>query len=176
MKREIRQLWLFAKHYFLLAKRLKSKLPPKYLNKTPRDISNSYPNPAAAKVKDKSLMLMTAHLSSCSVRLVTIDERIQKNLGETDRICSNYLDLCKSGSSVTQLQKILLQKKDEYIHQMLRDSVAHIERSPHRNKHKEDLFEARQQILEKLTFREIYDSIDKVVQRFKKGLVVKNVL
>jgi len=175
-KREIRQLWLFAKHYFSLARRLKKKLPAVYLNKTPRDIADKYPNPFDATGHDKRVMVMSAHLSSRSVRLRTIDERIEKNLGENNRVCSNYLNLCKSGRPVAELQRILLQKNEQYIHQMLRDNVAHIERSPHRNKHKEDLFKARQQTIENLTFREIYDSMRNVVKTFKKNLKSKHLL
>ena len=119
---------------------------------------------------------MTAHLSSCSVRLVTIDERIERNLGENNRIFPNYLNESKSPKTAAQLQTALLQNKDTYIHQMLRDNIAHIERSPHKNKQKENLFAARQSTLESLPFHEIYDSINKVVQRFKKELVTKNVL
>ena len=175
MNREIGQLWLFARHYFSLARRLKKKLPENYLNKTPRDIAHKYPNPSDAKSNDKRVILMTAHLSSCSVRLYTIDETLEEKLRRNSRIFPDYLKQYANYKTVQQLQKVLMRNKDKHIHQMLRDNVAHTERSL-RSKERKNLYEARQRTIEKLTYREIYDSVNKVVQRFKKELVGKNIL
>lgn len=176
MEREIRQLWLFSKHYFSLARKLKKKLPENSLNKTLLDISYKYPNPFDATGNDKRLMVMTAHLSSCSIRLCTIDERIEKNLGKSSRIFPNYLNEFKSSKKIIQLQAALRQNINKHIHQMLRDNVAHIERSPASKKQKGNLYEARQRVLESLTYQKTYDSVDKVLQKFKKELNEKNVL
>ena len=179
MKREINQLWFFAKYYFSLATKLNKKLPQKCLDKTPGYIAKKYLNLSDASRDAKRAILMTAHLSSCCVRLVTIDERIKENFGRSNRIFPNYLNKSKNSKTtktIAQLRTILLHNKGKYIHQMLRDNVAHIERSRHRNKRKEDLFEARQRALESLTYREIYDCVDKVLQRFKEDLVVRNLI
>jgi len=175
VKREIGQLWLFAEHYFSLATRLKRKLPKNYLNKTARDIANKYPNPSDASGNDKRLLLVTAHLSSCSVRLCTIEETLEEKLPGDSRIFPDYLKHCANYKTVQQLQKVLTRNKDKHTHQMLRDNVAHTERSFRTNKHK-NLYEARQRTLELLRYQEIYDSVNKVVQRFKKELGAKNIL
>lgn len=173
MKREIGQLWLFAKHYFSLARRLKNKLPAEYLNKTLREISYKYPNPIAATGHDKSLMLMTAHLSSCSMRLVTVGERLEKNhMGRV--FADKYSEKFNKSQCVGEIAKELMKNRNKYIHKMLRDNVGHIEREKKTNR--ANIYEARQQTIEKLTFGQIYDSIDKVVQRFKKELAAKHLL
>lgn len=127
MKREIGQLWLFAKYYSSLARRLKKKLPENYLNKTPLDISDKYPNPFDATGNDKRLMTMTAYLSSCCVRLYTIDDRLEDS--SMDRIFNDkYWIKIDENRTVPDIARELETDKDKYIHQMLRDNVAHPER------------------------------------------------
>lgn len=147
--REVRQLWDAAEGYFRAAKEKVRSVRP-YLKYTPGDIVKFYDRKRRRKKHEKELNMLLAHLSSAAVRLFTIEEC-------GIRVTENYLGKGYSKDD-------LVNRRDEFIHRLLRDNVGHYEKGG-----KPD-WSARQEALESLTIREIVRSMARIMKRFKNEL------
>jgi hypothetical protein len=147
-KREIRQLLIVAKYYFILAKRQVRKITKEDLRKTPRIFESE----DFQKKSSKSLLLFTAHLGSCAVRMTTIDELLQ-----SDR-WKYYKDI----------KDKKIQPDDDnirkFIHHLMRHNIGHNE--SYRSK---DFKEIRE-YFNRTTFEKMYEGINNVLKDMEKEI------
>jgi hypothetical protein len=169
-KREIDELWFAASYYFSQACKRQKKSPKKWLKKTPKNISVPYRKPSAYTKQEKNLRIMTADLTSCAIRLFTIEERLEESCGGNNRVFPNkYLDNCKKLTTVADIETELKQKLDKYLHQILRDNTVHIEQSTSKN-NKINIYQARQNIIVDISYQKIYNLITKSFKTFEAKL------
>lgn len=170
--REIRQLWHIAETYFQSAKELRDANKT-HLGLKSNRIAGFYKKTMPTDNHKKELSILLAHLSSAAVRLVTIDERFKEN--HNYRITPLYEQELKKTQSQEQLKKILMTKRAQYIHQLLRHNVAHVERS-RKNDNKKMLWHARQEAIESMSIEQILSALAAVMEEFRKELVDKKIL
>ncbi|MFQ5800052.1 MAG: hypothetical protein ACE5H0_15350 [Bacteroidota bacterium] len=166
--REIRQLWHIAKTYFQRAKELRDA-NKNHLRQKSNRIAKFYEKAIPTDQHKKELSILVAHLSSAAVRMVTIDERFRED--HNYRITPPYGQELKYTQSQARLKKALMAKRDWYIHQMLRDNVAHVERS--RKPGNQTLWHARQEAIESMSVEQIFNAIAAVMEKFRTELAGK---
>ncbi len=169
--REIRQLWHVAETYFQGARELRDA-NSNHLHQKSTRIAKFYEQAIPTDQHKRDLNILLAHLSSAAVRLVTIDERFKED--HNYRITPPYGQEVGNTKSQTQLTKALMAKRDPYIHQMLRDNVAHVERSKKPGNQK--LWHARQEAIDSMRVEQIFNAMAAVMEKFRKELVAKGVL
>jgi hypothetical protein len=117
-QREITQLWWVAELYSKMAEKTKNKLKKKELQTTVKEHADRCNNISDINGTDKWLMLLTAHLTSCAVRLCTIDDIMHS---DRQRF---YKQLVKDN----ELEDSSLRNNlDKIVHYLLRHNVAHPE-------------------------------------------------
>lgn len=169
--REIRQLWHIAEMYFREAQELRNA-NKNHLSQKANRIAEFYKKTIPTEQFKTELNILLAHLSSGAVRLVTIGERFKED--HNCDITPSYKQEWKTTRSLAQLKKALLTKRNQYIHQMLRHNVAHIERS--KKGGNETLWHARQEAIESMKVEEIFDAMAAVMDKFRNELVDKRIL
>jgi hypothetical protein len=97
--REIKQLRFIGTYYFVLSQKIKNRLPKDILASSVRVITDRFSREQAFKGDQRRVMLLTAHLGSCAIRLATIDEILGEDIsrkrfhtyktleGKADMIC-----------------------------------------------------------------------------------------
>ena len=161
-RRELAQLRFAAEYYLQLAKRLKRRIESESssrmpLDETIRNLSANFAVALQAKRNELSVHRLIAHLSSAAVRLVTIEERLS-GLCHTPTSRQD-LDAKAKGNDRSSLGKLFAKNRSKWLHIFLRDNVAHIERA---NKPK---YQARQDSIESMTPREIFEEMTKITKR-----------
>jgi Mg2+ and Co2+ transporter CorA len=157
-KREIKQLWFMAKHYFSLSTRIKNKLNTAQLKLTPKDTAQTWNNQPKPSSNLKRFTLMLAHLSSCAIRLNTIDEILNSTRWQI------YQQIKRN----KQLSiRILRKKSKNIIHCLLRHIVAHSEPS---SKSKSQYIEM-ENYLQSLSLQQIYTKMNSVINSIRKELL-----
>ena len=170
--REIRQLWHAATEYLKTADGMLKRLEP-YQNYNPGRIAKFFDERRVPKDPDRlSLNMLLAHLSSAAVRLCTIDERFEED--HNRRITEYYLTELSLAASQDALTETLIRHRGKYMHQLLRDNVGHIERS--RKHPKKKLVHARQDAIEGMTIKKIFDAMTLVREKYREELVDKKIL
>jgi hypothetical protein len=172
--REIRQLWFVAKSYFEEAEKLKIKRP-EHLDIGLSNIMDFYEDGIPTEDYQIKLTLLVAHLNSAAIRLCTINERFREDLG--GEIIKDYeTELLRKRRKLEDaglwnckyLAEELIRNKEEYLPEMLRDSVAHRERAKSRKKG--DIWQARQAAIESLKVIEVFISIQSSIELFETNL------
>lgn len=116
---EIKKLWFVAEKYYDLAMDEKTNVPAEELRLTVEELSNRSPNLLDLK-SDQHLIYFSAHLSSCAVRLCSIEENLKsKRLDRYNEIIG--------WSDLDRIQKRIRTSMNIYIHFFLRHMVAHSE-------------------------------------------------
>jgi len=169
--REVRQLWHAVEEYFQQAKELRDANKNRLSQKSNR-IAKFYEKGMPTDQYKKDLNILLAHLSSAAVRLVTINERFKED--HNYPISPPYEQKLRNTKSQEQLKKALIARLDQYIHQMLRHNVAHVERS--RAGGNQTLWHARQEAIESLSVEQIFNAMAAVMAKFRKELVDKRIL
>ena len=172
--REIRQLWFFANSYFEEAKELKIRNCG-HLDITLTAIMDFYKNGIPTEIYRKELSLSVAHLDSAAIRLCTINERFRSD--EKREIMKDYFaefrkrrgelskkELWTSNYSEMEFRKNITQ----YMPQMLRDNVVHIERAE--DKRYGVIWEARQNVIESLKVIEVFNCMQSAIELFQTNL------
>lgn len=158
-RRELDQLLLVAKHYLELAKR-HAKRHQGVLNKTIDAVTGNH---VAGKTGEGELIL--AHAGSCAIRLSTMSEV----LGSQQRYSFKYYQNMKRKSCLTKQQLIIdiNANLDEYLHDLLRDHVAHEENA-------KDIGPDRWEILKVLTVGHVLSELEscatKIENQLKAGI------
>jgi hypothetical protein len=117
-QREITQLWWVAERYSKMSEKTKNKLKEKELQTTVKEHADRCHNISDIKGPDKWLMLLTAHLTSCAVRLCTIDDIMHSERQRFYKQLVQEKDLENSR---------LRNNLDKIVHYLLRHNVAHPE-------------------------------------------------
>ena len=157
--RETTQLWRVANIYFDLALDQKKSIPTDFLKNSVGDIADKFESLEDVE-KYQSLIYMTAHIMSCSVRLYSIDEILKT------RRWNKYYNLinCKDSSKVEdKLKKDL----DCFIHFLLRNMVAHSEEKRKKYKKYEVAFEKMYEVYLNMDFDSIFNSIEKAMKNIQ---------
>lgn len=165
-KREISQLWDVATTYWHLAGNIKRDLQQCKMALTSAKVAEYYEqNSVDQTVKDLNVLL--AHLSSAAIRLVTIDERLEKP--PCARVFqSNYVNIYKKEKKSQEECALWLNREfDNFVHQILRDNAAHIEEAEDYVRMK-PLYFARQEVIRNKTVEEIFNAFGKVMTKFEK--------
>jgi len=157
--RETRQLWRVAEIYFDLALDQKKSISTDFLKYSVGDIADKFKNLGDVE-NYQSLIYMTAHIMSCSVRLYSIDEILK-----TIR-WNKYYNLinCKDSSKV---EDILIKDLDCFIHFLLRNMVAHSEKQRKKYEKYEVAFEKMYEVYLNLDFGSIFNSIEKAMKNIQ---------
>jgi hypothetical protein len=145
-KRELRQLWFIAQHYWGLAQEL-AKQYVKELDKGISSIAcqfNSMVIPSKNTI-EYALTLLGAHMASVATRVTSIDEVLNSG------IRTKYMEILKHWNDKDLQNEFDLALKD-YIAVMLRDNVGHVERN---NK----IYKRREVYLEGKTYKELYEAL-----------------
>ena len=171
-KREIRQLWDVAVTYWELAKATMKDMPDEHMLLTCDKISEYYDAAVPTGSSEKRPNILLAHLSSAAIRLVTIDERLEK---AGCRVSPKYLALYTS-SSPADFEAWINSNFADFVHQILRDNAAHIEEANDRDANKEKLYRARQKVILGKTLREIVNAFDAVMKKFTPELSKRAVI
>jgi hypothetical protein len=161
-QREIRQLWDAAMTYWGLAKDIVNDMPDVRKRLTCDEISKYYDSAIPTDPNEKCLCILLAHLSSAAIRLVTIDERLQK-AGCARVFINEYGNLYGKSQHMSQADcsSWLNTEFANFVHQILRDNAAHIEEANEKDK---DLYLARQEVVRKKTVEEIFDAFSGVME------------
>jgi hypothetical protein len=167
--REIRQLWDVAVEYCDAAKAL-LKSNPNYRRYRSSRIALFYERGIPVDKSQREPNIILGHLSSAAVRLCTIEERFWED--HRCRITKPYKAEAERTSNQNQIKIALVKNKDIYIHQLLRQNVAHIERARKGGA----LWHTRQEALESLKVEEILQSMQKVMDKFRKELAGKRII
>ena len=168
-EREIRQLWDVAMTYWEFAKDIANDMPDVNKRLTCDEISKYYDTAIPTDPNEKCVSILLAHLSSAAIRLVTIDERLQK-AGCARVFTNKYRDLYKSQVDCVSW---LNSEFANFVHQILRDNAAHIEEANDKN---EDLYLARQEVVRKKTVEEIFNAFSGVMEKFALELRKRTVI
>lgn len=172
-KREIRQLWDMAELLFEMAEREFANVPPRNRNRTSKKLTEAYQNGIPDKQNvSRRLSIVNTFLSSAAIRLTTISEICKKN--GVQILQDDYLGQHRQHRREDDKSKIksdLENNVGNYIHVLLRDNIRHEERAEGKV-----IYGVRQDIIEKLKVSQIYNLMQEVRQRFKKGLVKCGVL
>jgi len=172
--REIRQLWVVAKSYFEEAQELKIRNCG-HLDISVTAIMDFYKNEIPTEKYQIELSLLVAHLNSAAIRLCTINERVRAD--EKRGILKDYLEefrtrrneLNKKGLWTSNHLEVGFRKDiTQFLPQMLRDNVAHIERAE--NKKYGVIWEARQNVIESLKVIEVFTCMQSAIKQFKASL------
>ena len=167
-KREIRQLWDAAVTYCNLAKEIADRMPDECrqvkMELTAAEIAQYYEKAFPTDQTERCLNVLLAHLSSAAIRLCTIEER----LGNP----RNYLD---SGTSQKRPSIWLNKHFGDFVHQLLRDNAAHIEKGTAKNKNRERLYRARQNVICDKRVNEIFNALQGVMTKFTRKLQKRGV-
>lgn len=166
-KREIRQLWAAVEDYFEATTALRNT-HQQHLHKKPSDVADLFSQAMPSQRQEKDLNLLLAHLSSISVRLFTINEIFEKQKGCRILPSYEYENIC--GVKPKDLARVLANKANKYIHDMLRHNVAHSEPTMKTPKDR-ILWKARQLAIESLTIEEIYNATKSVMEEFRTILI-----
>lgn len=158
-EREIRQLWDVALTYWAFAKDIVNVLPDARKRLTCDEISKYYDTAIPTDLNEKSVNILLAHLSSAAIRLVTIDERLQK-AGCARVFANKYQDLYKPQVDCTSW---LNNEFPNFVHQILRDNAAHIEEDNGKDK---KLYLARQEVVRNKRVEEVFSAFRGVMEKF----------
>lgn len=167
--RETTQLLIMATRYFSLGKKEKEKITDEQiLTKKASELSKE-------EHMRIDIMFTNAHLSSCAVRLCTIDEKLEdfcrksKN-NHRDLRCSKYkATKCEVENKIPFKKEDIVNKK--ILHFLLRHNIAHVEadKSPRWQRYKD--FE---EILITFSINEKYDAIGNIINDIKSDLYKNN--
>lgn len=155
--REIGQLWFAGLYYFECATKVKNDIKNDFLNYTVQEITDIYekqndPNYTGEKIPIeicKNIMLFTAHLGSCAVRISTIDEL----LGEKYQVKGRWKLYKKLDKNNTKYK--IKKNLNQIIHFLLRHNIAHYEKKPLSNQRKN-----MQEVLIKLKINILYEKME----------------
>lgn len=152
-KREMRQLWFVAESYWSRARELlDDDLDDERLDTSVSTIARWFNEGIPAEEWQRRITLSVAHISSCCVRLSTIDERWGRT-GEKEkvsRLTDQRMRDHMTESDVKQLR---------CIHELLRHNVGH--------KEGDDKGVKRQEFLERLTIRRMVALVECVRSEFE---------
>lgn len=172
--REIRQLWFVAKSYFKEAEKLKNKRRM-HLEIRMSDIMDFFRNGIPTEDYQIELTLLVAHLNSAAIRLCSINERLQEEPGA--EILKNYVSEFRNKRKILEnegrwksecLAEELRRNKEEYLPQILRDGIAHMEEA-------EDpkwgpIWKARHAVIESLKIIEAFTCMQSAIKLFETNL------
>lgn len=164
--REIRQLWAMITSDLKTVDSIVKKCGTR-MNLTSEKIATYFSTKMPSSRIAKDLNILSGTLASISVRLQTIAEIFEERHKYT--IFNSYRGKYKNNISVEKLKKTLIENRDHYMHQLLRDNIGHLE-PLRKSKKKEVLYEARQKAIESLCIVDIKDSILKITKKFKEEL------
>jgi hypothetical protein len=165
-ERELRQLWYTAKHYWDAAKAVYDPATNGKLKCG--EVAKFYDTLRQPSDDEKRTTFLIADISSAAVRLCTIDERLYEERGCW--IKQKYSMNLNRNKSADILISCFRKYIDTWIHQMLRDNAAHIERGGG------NLWQARQEVIESLTINEIVIAMEKVMKDFERELIEKHII
>lgn len=163
-EREIYQLWDSTVYFLKLAKSRYRCVDKKDKAMTLKQLAEHYANGIPQKKHARRLNRLVAFLASAATRLYTISENY--NYGILD---DNYIREYRSYKNApdrAQLVKWLQENINRYIHALLRDNIGHGERGGNDN----ELYQARQDVLESLTVERVYELMSQVVDKYKDRL------
>ena len=160
-EREIRQLWDAAVTYWGLSKDIVKDVPEGSKRLTCDEISKYYDTAIPTDPTEKCLSILLAHLSSAAIRLVTIDERLEK--AGCARVFTNYQDLYRSQADCVSW---LNSEFANFVHQILRDNTAHREEANDKDRDRKQLYLARQEVVRGKTVEEIVNAFSGVMEKF----------
>jgi hypothetical protein len=121
------------------------------------------------------LSMLVVHLNSAAIRLCTINERFRSD--EKREITKDYLaeflkrkgELNKEGLWTSNHLEVEFRKNiTQYMPQMLRDNVAHIEKA--KDKKYGLIWEARQSVIESLKVIEVFNCMQSAIELFETNL------
>ena len=123
-----------------------------------------------ANAKELNVHIVLAHASSAAIRLVTIEERLNKY--NKSFAWRNYYD---QKSNITPKDKpsyttLLSSHRAVWLHILLRDNAAHLERGG------KMMYEARQAVIESMTANEILNELVAISQQIHDILKAEKVL
>lgn len=161
-KREIRQLWFVAEHYFQEATKL-TKIFSSNLNQTGKEIERFFELNIPNDEIKCGLTLLSAHLASAAVRLCTIEDRLQTGLIDSvEGVC---------GKDMESIRAQYKRGIEKYLPYLLRHNIGHIEDGESNAPYKQDRWKARKIVLESESLISVYSVMDSIFQDFKKHLI-----
>lgn len=176
-EREIRQLWHAATTYWDLAKKLSKALPADKMQLTSEAIARPYTTAIPTVQDEWGPSILGAHLNSAAIRFATIDERFKEE--QQGRVFDYYIDEFDNYAvkDSATAQSLLTSRFDEFVHQLLRDNVAHIE-NPQKgiSAERKILFQARQTVLLGKTLGEQFEALQGVMATFESELIKRGVI
>ena len=159
--REIKQLWFIGNYYFLLSQKIKNRLPKDILASSVRVITDRFSCEQAFVGDQRRVMLLTAHLGSCAIRLATIDEILGKDISRKRLHTYNTLE-GKPDMTCKKLER----DKQRIIHFVLRHNIGHQE--PH-GKRKQS-HNTMEEFLGKLSVEQVFESMESVIRDIRKDI------
>jgi hypothetical protein len=160
-KREIKQLWLISNYYFGLCRRIKNRLPAKVLSTSIQDITNNFSIESSFAGDKRRIMILTAHLGSCALRLVTIEDILGPDIS---RRLQKYKTL--KGDKNLTCERLKLEKQN-IIHFLLRNNVGHHE--PHAISNKQQ-YNTMETFLKTLTIQDLFESMGSAIRGIEKDI------
>ncbi len=154
-KREIDQLWNASEIYFSLV--LKEKKHIRDTDMRTLKVKDLTDKKVTSKLQNfDNIILFTIHLSSCAIRLSSIDENFKKIVSR-GRL-HIYNELTNDALSKEEMKTILKNDLSTYIHFLLRHMTCHAEFM----KCIKPAFDKLYSIYLNLTLKELFDSMKKL--------------
>jgi hypothetical protein len=161
-KREIKQLWLISNYYFGLSQKIKDRLPEAALSSSIQAITDNFSYKSAFAGDQRRIMLLTAHLGSCAIRLVTIEDIL--GIDTSRKRLQKYRSL--AGDNNLTSDKLKLAVKG-IIHFLLRNNIGHCE--PHARANKQS-YNTMEEFLKNLTIQQIFETMKLVIKDIEKDI------
>jgi hypothetical protein len=161
-KREIKQLWLISNYYFNLSQKIKDRLPQRVLSSSIQATADNFSSKSAFVGDQRRIMFLTAHLGSCAIRLVTIEDILGTDISR--KRLQKYKSLV--GDNNLTCNKLKLAVKG-IIHFLLRNNIGHYE--PHGMASKQS-YNTMEEFLKKLTIQQIFESMKSVIKDIGKDI------
>ena len=161
-KREIKQLWLISNYYFGLSQKIKDRLPEGVLPSSIQAITDNFSYKSAFVGDQRRIMLLTAHLGSCAIRLVTIEDILGVDISR--KRLQKYKSLAGDNNLTCNKLKLAVKR---IIHFLLRNNIGHYE--PHAMANKQS-YNTMEEFLKKLTIQQIFESMKSVIKDIEKDI------
>jgi|GEM_PF-6765226 len=159
--REIKQLWTIGKYYFSLSLKIKNRLPKGILASSIRAITDRFSCGQAFVGDQRRVMLLTAHLGSCAIRLATIDEIFGEDISRKRLHTYNTLE-GKADLTCKRLER----DRHRIIHFILRHNIGHQE--PHGSR--KQSHNTMEEFLGKLGVEQVFESMESVIRDIQKDI------
>ncbi len=158
--REITQLWFIGDHYFKLSRNMRNRFKKDMLASKVGAATSSFKLKPAFVGDRRRVMLLTAHLGSCAVRLATVDEILGAvKLAERFQLYNTLRR--KDDLTCTELEQV----KNEVIHFILRNNIGHHEPG---GTGKKQAYNTMEVFLGDLSIEQVFESMKSVIGNMRK--------